>query len=135
MNCPSRTEEPKGTGFNQSPRSLSADLTTREDLNGIANARILRRIASTEIENAPETTPDGDSSTRKDTSSVKEASLTSRMEVGHVVSTRAPSRDVFDGNFNGGRGNGRNDKKFPFFMKMCEVVMTYGKFVGPGFMV
>lgn len=135
MNCPSRTEEPKGTGFNQNPRSLSADLTTREDLNGIANARILRRIPSTDIENAPETTPDDDSNRRKDTSSVKEASLTNRMEVGHVGSSRASSRDVFDGNINGGRGNGGNDKKFPFFMKMREVFMTYGKFVGPGFMV
>ncbi len=57
MNCPSRTEEPEGTGFNQNPNALAADLTTREDLNGIANARVLRRIASSE---AAETIPDDD---------------------------------------------------------------------------
>ncbi|CZR57022.1 probable manganese transport protein [Phialocephala subalpina] len=50
MNCPSRTEEPEGTGFNQNPSALSADLTTRNDLNGIANARELRRIPSTGVE-------------------------------------------------------------------------------------
>ena len=130
MNCPSRTEEPEGTGFNQNPRSLSADLTTREDLNGIANARALRRILSTGIENAPETTPDDDSSTRKNASSVKEASLINRMEVGHVGSSETASRDVFDGNF-----NGRNKGELSFFVKMRDAVMTYGKFVGPGFMV
>jgi metal iron transporter len=58
MNCPSRTEEPKGTGFNQNPSALAADLTTRQDLNGIANARVLRRIASREIEHVVEHLPD-----------------------------------------------------------------------------
>lgn len=40
MNCPSRTDEdPKRPGRNQSPPFLPADLTTREDLNGIVNVR------------------------------------------------------------------------------------------------
>ena len=40
MNCPSRTdEESEHPGWNQSPPSLAADLTTREDLNGISNLR------------------------------------------------------------------------------------------------
>lgn len=44
MNRPSRTDEPQeGDGFNQSPNSLSGDLTTNNDLNGLANARELRR--------------------------------------------------------------------------------------------
>ena len=43
MNCPSRTDEPIGDGYNQNPPALAASLTTRQDLNGIANSRLLRR--------------------------------------------------------------------------------------------
>ena len=40
MNCPSRTDEPpRDAGWNQNPPGLSADLTTRQDLNGIVNLR------------------------------------------------------------------------------------------------
>ena len=40
MNCPSRTDEPpESDGWNQNPSSLAADLTTRQDLNGIVNLR------------------------------------------------------------------------------------------------
>ena len=40
MNYPSRADETLGhIGWNQNPPSLSADLTTAQDLNGVANAR------------------------------------------------------------------------------------------------
>ncbi|KAL9578274.1 MAG: hypothetical protein Q9212_005821 [Teloschistes hypoglaucus] len=40
MNCPSRTDESsERSDWNQSPPALSAELTTRADLNGIANLR------------------------------------------------------------------------------------------------
>ncbi|KAJ5101560.1 Zinc/iron permease [Penicillium alfredii] len=40
MNCPSRTDDTLlHDEWNQNPPCLSADLTTRQDLNGIANAR------------------------------------------------------------------------------------------------
>lgn len=40
MNCPSRNDETeKHPDWNQSPSSLTADLTTRADLNGISNLR------------------------------------------------------------------------------------------------
>lgn len=42
MNCPSRTDDSiKHPGWNQNPPLLAPDLTTREDLNGISNAREL----------------------------------------------------------------------------------------------
>lgn len=45
MNCPSRTDEDdQGNGWNQSPPGLSADSTTRADLNGIANLRTHRDV-------------------------------------------------------------------------------------------
>ena len=40
MNCPSRTDDTLlHDGWNQSPRFLSPDLTTRQDLDGISNTR------------------------------------------------------------------------------------------------
>lgn len=40
MNCPSRTDDTRlHEDWNQSPRVFSPDLTTRQDLNGIANIR------------------------------------------------------------------------------------------------
>lgn len=42
MNCPSRTDDSlEHPDWNQNPPSLAPDLTTRQDLNGISNAREL----------------------------------------------------------------------------------------------
>jgi hypothetical protein len=42
MNCPSRNDDVlMNPGWNQNPPRFAADLTTCEDLNGIANAREL----------------------------------------------------------------------------------------------
>jgi zinc transporter 1/2/3 len=41
MNCPSKTDDVMNPGWNQNPPRFAADLTTCEDLNGIANAREL----------------------------------------------------------------------------------------------
>lgn len=44
MNCPSRTDDVDlNPGWNQNPPFLAADLTTCEDLNGMINARELKR--------------------------------------------------------------------------------------------
>lgn len=45
MNCPSRTDDGAllvHPGWNQNPPSLAPDLTTRQDLGGISNARELK---------------------------------------------------------------------------------------------
>ncbi|KAJ6106840.1 hypothetical protein N7512_010357 [Penicillium capsulatum] len=48
MNCPSRTDDTLGNpGWNQNPPPFSPDITTRNDFNGIANARVHRRNAAT----------------------------------------------------------------------------------------
>jgi zinc transporter 1/2/3 len=42
MNCPSRNDDDlENPGWNQSPPRFAADLTTCEDMNGIANSREL----------------------------------------------------------------------------------------------
>lgn len=141
MNCPSRTEEPEGDGFNQNPSSLSADLTTREDFNGIANARELRRIASNEIKSEVDRVPDEDGKRGKGGEEVVVV-VAKGSQQGNLTGSGPGmvALDVADGDAAGGReigdGNG-DDAPFPMkiFMKIRKVVTTYGKFVGPGFMV
>lgn len=47
MNCPSRVDEAIdwNPGWNQNPPFLAPDLTTCQDLNGISNARELKRAS------------------------------------------------------------------------------------------
>ena len=72
MNCPSRNDETlEHDGWNQNPPALAADLTTRQDLNGIVNRRT-DQDSGREAENAriqgqdgaAESPVDGDNSRR-----------------------------------------------------------------------
>ncbi|EKD19820.1 metal ion transporter metal ion transporter [Drepanopeziza brunnea f. sp. 'multigermtubi' MB_m1] len=143
MNCPSRTEEPEGDGMNQSPRSLSADLTTRQDLNGIANARELRRIASMDSEMEVDRVPDGDGSKHRSKrgevvvvagEGVRPSSQGGSQS--ELVAIDAADRGSGGG---GGGGSGNWDANVPFltrtFLKIRKGVKTYVAFVGPGFMI
>jgi hypothetical protein len=60
MNCPSRTDdvESKHPGWNQNPPYLAADLTTCQDLNGIANAREVKAGGGEVNSMAPVNEPD-----------------------------------------------------------------------------
>lgn len=60
MNCPSRTDEPpEHDGKNQSPSALAADLTTRQDLNGIVNLRTEQDFGKEAEDARTETKVDG----------------------------------------------------------------------------
>ena len=134
MNCPSRTEEPEGTGYNQNPSALAADLTTRQDLNGMANTRVLRRIATGDVENVVERVPD-DEVKKHDTVMMAKRVLT---RSGHVEETSSTftSMNLTEGD--GRRGSGGEVEPLPvsklWFKRLRKVVLTFGKFVGPGFM-
>jgi len=137
MNCPSRTEEPEGTGFNQNPSALAADLTTRQDLNGIANARLLRRVATGEIENVVEHLPDDDI---KKTAVIAKMVLASdshecdeceRGMSGFEV-VNLSDGDLYERGADGGRSLPISSE---WFMRLRAVVLKSAKFVGPGFMV
>lgn len=122
MNCPSRTDEPpESDGYNQNPSSLSADLTTREDLNGKANSRVLRRLASSEIQDPVDSRSDQDTPRKKEPSSVGEKAVAIE-GVGHG-----------GGEEIGGEGEGSWAARA--FMKARRGLINYAKFVGPGFMV
>jgi metal iron transporter len=136
MNCPSRTEEPEGTGWNQSPSFLASDLTTRQDLNGIANARVLRRIATGEIDNVVDGVP-ADQIKKKDS---KEEVVMAKAACRHVGEGGMSRFDVVDlnGNDDDGRGTGTGRGTYSsskWFRGLRKVVVTFGRFVGPGFMV
>ena len=60
MNCPSRTDEPpEHDGKNQNPSALAADLTTRQDLNGIVNLRTKQDFGKEAEDARTETRVDG----------------------------------------------------------------------------
>lgn len=131
MNCPSRTEEPEGTGFNQNPSSLSADLTKREDLNGRANERVLRRTATEDIEKVVDHVPDDQ---------IKEEEDGKFSAMAKVTRDGCPSLEAVDLNDhdNDGRGTDGGEAvqiSTKWFVRARKIVITFGKFVGPGFMI
>lgn len=134
MNCPSRTEEPEGQGYNQNPSALSAELTTREDMNGIANARMLRRIANSEVENIVERDPDDDVSTNRQSKVIAPATKASHVGESSGISS---TFNILEGSGSDGRGgnSGGRNVSTRWFDNVRNFFMTFGKFVGPGFMV
>ena len=133
MNCPSRTDEPEGPGKNQQPNFLAADLTTREDLNGISNSRLLRREVSDEIQHAQE---DG----YPQDSTVKIPALAKVSKSGDDSHVPEFTLAAGNGNTGGGSGGGSGgtngvDSSKPIFLKLRDMIITFGKFIGPGFMV
>jgi len=138
MNCPSRTDEPEGTGMNQSPNTLAADLTTRADLNGMANSRMLRRQNSREIERMVEE-ESGDFEDGKHEYFVTGRILSSQTSESGLGNPTV----VVEGNHgNGGHrvaGAGAGADVTPSsslgLRRLRDVVMKFGRFIGPGMMV
>ncbi|APA07928.1 hypothetical protein SS1G_00454 [Sclerotinia sclerotiorum 1980 UF-70] len=149
MNCPSRTDEPlEGDGYNQNPNALANDLTTREDLNGRANGRALRRSLEDEgvesINDLVDDTGDG-----KVTGGENGAGGGAGGErggggggrggdgkSGHVVGPTVEALDIRDqsGTKRGSERSCVNISKEQL-VKMKQVMVKFAKFVGPGFMV
>ena len=131
MNCPSRTDNTDGReGWNQSPNLLSA--TTREDFNGMANTRILRRIESNDpvLLVSDDLVPDAQRPRKNSVATVRLAkALTSQsLREGHV------------GSIPSGCDDPKDQTKCPpqlakFLTKARDVLVTFSKFIGPGFMV
>lgn len=130
MNCPSRNDETLGhEGWNQSPSRLSADTTTRQDLNGIANAREQRehgsKTASIEEEARIAETP-CDEPARKE------------------KAEKNDGERVDDGNEALELQSYPGDNKPPhwglehvqrYSRRGLEILTKYVKFIGPGFMI
>lgn len=98
--------------MNQNPNPLAPALTTRQDLNGIANAKVLRRLAP--VERVAEHDPD-------------DGPAAGQQQAATAVGA-SPARD-------GTHGAGGGGKWASWRTRVIEVVKTFGRFVGPGFMV
>lgn len=134
MNCPSRTDElPEHDGYNQSPRSLAGDLTTRSDLNGIANLRSQR----------DQLPPDGMTQDEKASRVPIEPAEGEGTERGEVpihdhgpglFEKKAPSLHIVV-------SGGRSDLPMPWkkppglARRAKQILFKFSKFIGPGFMV
>ncbi|KAH8884704.1 transporter smf2 [Thozetella sp. PMI_491] len=148
MNRPSRTDEPqKGDGYNQSPNALSNDLTTNQDLNGISNARELGRAEALSMRDSPPSNHEGENNPpdARDVGKgqmhvgwVTNASATIGSTPGESPPTTVKVADGAHGRDpNSGSGNdpdGGSGRR-PIVERLIGHIKTFGKFVGPGFMV
>lgn len=120
MNCPSPVHHPEGDGMNQNPNALSPALTTNEDLNGMANLKVLKRLASTE--RITEDEPFDESDAHRDKTAVATQ--------GEAQESQESENEL------PGPGPGGNRSRISAApTKLLDIVITFGKFVGPGFMV
>lgn len=143
MNCPSRADYVDTDGWNQNPPALNADATTQADLNHMANARLRRdhRIDPVDpswanIDPGQEHTVEGkDNTAPLNTGNVKSSAKGSER---FVAGTATPSTSLSPGN------GGKNGRKVlrdwgnglqGMARRTVQVLIKYGKFVGPGFMV
>ncbi|KAI0011522.1 natural resistance-associated macrophage protein [Xylariaceae sp. FL0662B] len=150
MNQTSRTDEPyEGEGLNQSPNAFSNDLVTNQDLNGIANARERRGLddpgRSTDSSGQPiaEDVPPAIDKDRGGRGVVAGSLTIPRNTIGQtpgsggsaqVNDDPAPDEtpppvvaDAAHGRVARGPGS--------LFHQVRHVIVTFGKFVGPGFLV
>ncbi|KAI1768532.1 natural resistance-associated macrophage protein [Hypoxylon sp. FL1150] len=137
MNQTSRTDEPyEGEGLNQSPNAFSNDLVTNQDLNGIANAREQRDRNSRSMDNSGQPVAvDIPPSIDEDPDGARHLTIACRA-IG-----QNPGRATFHpgGGFNdtaphSDNSNAARRKKSPL-QEIKHTLFTFGKFVGPGFLV
>jgi metal iron transporter len=116
-------------GWNQSPPSLAADTTTRQDLNGIANSRSHRD--GTRVPGAVEN--GGESSIGQDPDQVPPPEPTgSSKELALVATHEEQARSHAGSSSNLSPG----EKGFVAAARRARGVLTkFSKFIGPGFMV
>lgn len=122
MNCPSPVHGPAGDGMNQNPSPLSPALTTREDLNGMANLKARRRLSP--VEQITEAEPFDDADPQRDKATVVAEGQVG--EGGEIIETSGS--DPF-----GPGGDPPRRRSMP--RHLLDILAKFGKFVGPGFMV
>lgn len=139
MNCPSRkdTEPLQDEGYNQNPPTFSAELTTREDLNGRANAREIdldisnadldgRDVDKQHMDTLSEEAPRGDT---KQACVSRVAQTPGGANAGSTRSTHKAMQSIVNA-----LGDLRNSADV-LGKNALRVFVKYCKFVGPGFMV
>ncbi|KAI2794961.1 Manganese transporter pdt1 [Penicillium oxalicum] len=132
MNCPSRTDDTlENPSWNQNPPPFSPDITTRNDFNGLTNARVHRKHAT-----GPGTVS-GDDTMAIDSqpqSLNNQDPVTEKHPKGEVIAATsgcpAPSRTC------GSPRRFFSDSSFVTSAQHCaRSLVKFGRFVGPGFLI
>ncbi|KAK8085003.1 manganese transporter [Apiospora hydei] len=144
MNKTSRTDEPyEGEGHNQSPNAFSNDLTTNEDFNGIVNTRAQRDSDSRMVSDTGQSIAQAESS-RSEADDVARQAGARKLAGGHDATGQSPGRVSSDAQVQDSSPHGSNPPpglpvesgsgKGPL-QRVKHVLVTFAKFVGPGFLV
>lgn len=146
MNCPSRTDEPAAhDGWNQNPSELAADVTTRQDLNGIVNSRTGQDSAQEAEDARGDSQMDGPSDylriadpdntrsfrNRKGTrTSISSHTLRSfpDPQLANTNSSSEPENDPVVHESSDGRSTN-------LFLRIWRIIAKFCRFIGPGFMI
>lgn len=131
MNCPSRTDDTlEHPGWNQNPPALHADLTTRNDFNGIANSKVHRKHASGVGGAAAEGIATLGSQQQNQDDHAPEIEKKNPDEV--VAAT--PGYDLPEDN---SRPPRRPLTTFmsSSFLRLAHSIVKFSRFVGPGFLI
>lgn len=130
MNCPSRPDDIGGhPDWNQNPSSLSGDLTTRADLNGIVNLRVQRQSESDMETSESDPTRVKPSDILKPKSQPESEKEAAEVDT-HVNKAKDEKVDKTDP-----RHSPPASVRTSFATKVCNSLYRYAKFVGPGFLI
>lgn len=137
MNCPSRVDfdESGRQGWNQQPNHLSADATTCEDLNGIANSRQLREHRIMLNDQLPQELElqcvDSERGNVKSSGTGPSKTSITAIEAHGDPNTPGARNYVAEPDNTASSGNGFTAA----VRRSGQVVVKYAKFVGPGAML
>jgi metal iron transporter len=141
MNCPSRTDAIVEDGMNQNPSQFASDITTRSDFGQIANARLQRdhRVGVGEATDT-EAVPLQQISKRLDkngTSTIVEAGEGGGDGVQQMSGDGAwsPERNTSNPPTAPTHRSSCVPPVKHLFHRVKSVLVKYGKFMGPGFMI
>ena len=133
MNCPSRTDDDLDhPGWNQNPSPFAADLTTRQDLNGMVNSRTKLDTDCTLVGEAENGGDDGREKDRPPGANLPTASCGDLPDQEPTTISRKPKTRK-PGLF--GLRDLLRWKASTRFQRLGQIFIKFGKFIGPGFMV
>ena len=146
MNCPSRPDEPAAhDGWNQNPSELAADVTTRQDLNGIVNSRTGQDSAQEAEDARGDSQMDGPSDYSRIPDPDNTRSFRNRKGTRTSIPTHTfrsfPDPQLANTNSSAeseinpvehGSSHGRSSN---FFLGIWRIIAKFCRFIGPGFMI
>ena len=133
MNCPSRTDEDEPAahqGWNQNPSELAAEITTRQDLNGIVNLRTGQDSVREAEDARGGSALDGHDDYQRVADANDALSFFPQLRPTDDHDSTEPRTELSSlghGSSHGGSSN--------FFLRIWRILAKFCKFIGPGFMI